>query len=98
MRSITSFDAAIGRAVAGCPPHRYMRLRFEDFIADPLAQLANIYAGMKFGSFKSSKALIAREVERRQGYQGRTAPLDADQRTRLVAACGATMAIHGYLR
>ncbi|HZD30904.1 MAG TPA: sulfotransferase, partial [Candidatus Angelobacter sp.] len=65
------FEAKLAAGAAGLAANRFVALKYEALVADPVGVIEALYARLELGDFSSVRDAIEAEVSRRRGYQAR---------------------------
>jgi len=68
-------------------PDRFIEVRYEEFVADPITGLERIYATLGLGPFAPARALVERYLAEAAGYRTNRFTLDAGLRRRILERC-----------
>jgi hypothetical protein len=92
------FEAKLAAGASGLPGHRFVTLRYESLIADPVAEIGELYKRLDLGDFEPVRESIVAEAARRRGYRAQ-ARLPSDiWRTRVSTEWAEVFTHYGYCR
>lgn len=66
------FEAKLAEGIAGLPENRLAIIRYEDLVANPLAECERLYRRLDLGDFDSFRPTIAAELDRRRDYRSQS--------------------------
>jgi hypothetical protein len=78
------------------PENQFHQLRYEDLVADPLAELERIYERLDLGDFDTARAAVAKHVEGVKNYKTNKYRPDDALAARIQDHCGDYMRRYGY--
>jgi hypothetical protein len=78
------------------PDRQFHQLRYEDLVANPLAEIEAIYRQLDLGDFETARPAMAKHLEGVKNYKTNKYPLDAELAARIQHHCGDYMRRYGY--
>ena len=70
------------------PPNRFVHLRYEDLVRDPVAQMRALYELLDLGDFESVRPAVEQYAKRSSRYQTNHYELSAEQRYEIANRWG----------
>lgn len=89
-------EQALDEALPSLPPQRYFRLRYEDLVARPEAQLAGLYEHFKWPDIQSLMPRVQTYLTQRRDYAARSEMPPSDQLSRLRQGWQGMYEKYGY--
>lgn len=86
-------DGELAAPPAGVPWHR---LRFEDLVADPHAELARLYAALDLGDYAVARPAVDTYLARTAGHKRNRHELDQPTRALIAERCAGALRRNGY--
>jgi hypothetical protein len=96
--TITAFDAAIEHAAARLPADRFVRVRFEDLVAQPGATVRTIYDRLGLGAFEQARPVLEAALDQRRHYRPAAPDRGGDASGAVAEYCAALIDKYGYRR
>ena len=87
---------AFERARPLIPPSHFAEVKYEDLVADPLAQVERIYGEIGLEEFEPARPAVERYLESMAGYQTNRYTLEPEVRREIAARWGDFIKQHGY--
>jgi hypothetical protein len=84
------------KARAAIPSERFCELRYEDLVADPLAQLARIYDHLQLGRFEDARPHFAAHLAAVRNYRPSRQPVSPDLHTEMRRRWAPFFETYGY--
>lgn len=78
------------------PPNQLHQIRYEDLVANPLAELASIYRELDLGDFETARPAVAKYLEGVKDYKTNKFSLDPELTAKIQRHCGDYMRRYGY--
>ena len=75
---------------------QFLRVRYEDLVADPVTQVARLYQDLELGSFESVRASVEQHVASVADYKPNRFTLSPAQRARVDKMWGRIISAKGY--
>ena len=75
---------------------QFLRVRYEDLVADPVTQVARLYQDLELGSFESVRASVEQHVASVADYKSNRFTLSPAQRERVEKMWGRIISAKGY--
>ena len=84
------------QARAAVPADRFCELRYEDLVADPIAQLQRIYEHLKIGSFETATPHFTAHLSAVRDYRPSRQPMAPDTQTEMRRRWAPFFETYGY--
>ena len=84
------------KARAAIPSERFCELRYEDLVADPLAQLERIYEHLQLGRFADAQPHFAAHLAAVRNYRPSRQPVSPDMHTEMRRRWAPFFETYGY--
>jgi hypothetical protein len=78
------------------PANQLHQLRYEDLVADPLAELESLYRQLDLGDFETARPAVAKYLEGVKNYKTNKFDLDSVLAAQIREHCGDYMRRYGY--
>jgi hypothetical protein len=78
------------------PAGNFVELRYEDLVADPLAQLDRLYHHLDLGDFEPVRETLAADIARRSNYRPNKHQVPDELAARIATECRAYCEQYGY--
>ncbi len=78
------------------PPQQFAQVRYEDLVANPLAQLEAMYTHLDLGDFGAARAAIEKYLEGVKDYKTNKHRVEESLAARIRARCGDYIRRYGY--
>jgi omega-hydroxy-beta-dihydromenaquinone-9 sulfotransferase len=66
------FDAKLAAGTNGLPENRFMTIRYEDLVANPVEIIERFYRQLKLGDFATVRDALVQETTRRRDYRAKS--------------------------
>ncbi len=77
-------------------PSRFVEIRYEDLVADPIAAMARIYEQLDLGSFDAVRPKLAEYLGDRSDYRTNRYELSPELQAEIESRCAAVIQRYGY--
>ena len=92
------YEAKVAEGIAGLPENRLAMLKYEDLVANPLAECERLYRQLDLGDFDSVRPTIAADLERRRDYRSQSKPPAPQWRTKINDGWSVVFERYNYQR
>lgn len=65
------FEAKLASSIHDLPPNRFVTIRYESLVANPIAVIEQLYAQLELGEFEPARKALVDEVQRRREYRAK---------------------------